>query len=301
MIQNYIFSPSDLEDYLLCPFRFYASACLKVKPETEWEVELTPPEIGRLLHKILEKFLRQKKNQGEKERILSLMDSEIALLQKNRPHLSQALLKNQKKRITRALLSFLEQEESDTAPRKTLIPKYFEWSFGKDSPPLLLTTPGGPIKIRGRVDRIDVDPIQKRFLVVDYKTGSTKITGNQIRAGKSLQLPLYILAVQQLLLPDYEPIGGLYYQLSDMTRDSGILHMDRLPDFLEIHPRNSSLIPAVQWDKTFEEIKGHVAHIVSEIQKSEFPSNPEPCDAYCPYRDICRVRNHFSQISPSKN
>ena len=280
-LDDHLFTPSELEAYLLCPFRFYARAFLKLKEETTWEVEMTPAETGQVLHRILERFFSSKKD------ILQLMEEVLTGFQKDRPHLSPVLFQLQKEKIARMLLSFVDQQQTEASKRGSLIPKQFEWSFSG------LTLEGSPpIRIRGRIDRIDVDSKQKRFLVIDYKTGSTKVTGKQIRSGEALQLPLYIMAVQKLLLPDYEPIGGVYFHLSDLSQKDGILHADRLPDFLELHPRSSSLVPAGQWDEIFETTRRRVGEIVTEIRKGEFLSKPEPCEPYCPYQDICRIRGN---------
>ncbi|MBI3540568.1 MAG: PD-(D/E)XK nuclease family protein [Deltaproteobacteria bacterium] len=280
-----IFSASELEDYLLCPYRFYARSILKLKPAFEWSLELTPVEIGNLIHHILDYFL--KKKEASKKFLLDTLETEMRRLHEERPQLLLVLLERQKKRIARTLLSFLEQYQCEQKERKSLKPRYLEWAFDDL---VIENAMGDPIRLRGRIDRIDVDPVNKRFLVIDYKTGSTKITGNQIIQGKSLQLPLYILAVQRTLLPDYEPIGALYYQLSDMTRNKGLLHAERLPEDLQIHPRSSSLIPAARWEETFQLIEERVRTIVAEIRKGVFTSHAEPCEAYCPYKDICKIR-----------
>lgn len=290
-LETHLFTPSELEDYRLCPYRFYAGTYLKLEEERIWEVEITPIETGRLIHRVLERFLKQSPSgdtETLKRRALQILDEEISLFSETRPNLSKVLLEISEKKIERTLASFVEDHLENRRQARTLQPLHFEWAFGTKTPPLVIK---GEIRIRGRIDRIDVDHKAKRFLVIDYKTGSTKITGNQILKGESLQLPLYVLAVQRLLLPDYEPIGGLYYQLSDMTMKDGILHADRLPPFLEIHPRSSSLIPAIKWDATLEGIEETVRSIVSEIRKGEFPSRPDPCEPYCPYRDICRIRS----------
>lgn len=294
-LDQHIFSASEIESYLLCPFRFYAQSYLKLTPETRWEVEMTPAETGFLLHRILEKFLKTHKKEENKQTLTSsivdLMEREVTDFETGRPHLSKILLERHKKRITRTLLSFLEDYLQEGA-QKALTPLHLEWSFGSDSLPLEIKgTNGKPIRIRGRVDRIDVDHERKRFLVIDYKTGSKKITGNEIRSGEALQLPLYILAVKKLLLKDYEPIGGLYYQLSDMTMVNGILHSERLPDFLELHPRSSSLVPDSQWDVIFSRVEDKVRHVVSQITEGFFSSGTEPCEPHCPYQDICRIRD----------
>jgi len=288
-LNDHVFSPTELEAYQLCPYRFYAQAFLKLQPEVHREVELTPPEIGQTLHRVLEKLM----SQGAKsfERASSLLEDELQTLLPTRPHLSKVLLEFQKKRMLRTLESFTEDLKEERSAASPLQPKYFEWSFGQRTPPLEIDDGhGGKIRVRGRIDRIDVDEERRQFLIVDYKTGSTKITGNQIKSGDALQLPLYVLAVQQLLLPGYEPIGGVYHQLSDMTKKDGLLHAERLPAFLDLHSRSSSIVPAAQWDATLENILTRVREIVDAIRSERFESHETACEPYCPYQDICRLR-----------
>ncbi len=295
-LDSHVFTPTELEAYLLCPFRFYAQAFLALKPPVERDVELTPPELGRLIHRVLERFLSQGQTgvsfDSLRRRILGLMNEEIVLIQAEHSNLSPVLLDLQKRRIERTLVSFVEDRIEEMKSETDLRPRYLEWSFGKNTPPLVIDALSGPpIRVSGRIDRIDVDDASKRFLVIDYKTGSTKTTGNQILSGDSLQLPLYILAVQRLLLPDHEPIGGLFHQLSDMSKKDGLLHADRLPPSLDIHPRSSSLVPGPKWEGVFRGIEDRVRYLVGEIRRGEFTSHPEACEPYCPYQDICRIRS----------
>ena len=56
-----------------------------------------------------------------------------------------------------------------------------------------------PIKISGQIDRVDVAD-DKTMIAYDYKlsTGSSK---EDIKSGRSLQLPIYLEALEQLILP----------------------------------------------------------------------------------------------------
>jgi hypothetical protein len=103
--------------------------------------------------------------------------------------------------------------------------------------------------------------------------------------------------VSQLLLPGYEPIGGLYHQLATMEKKDGLLHADRLPDGLEIHPRSSSLVPGAKWENAFQRILERIGEIIAEIENADFPSHSEPCEPYCPYQDICRIRSAAAEGS----
>jgi ATP-dependent helicase/DNAse subunit B len=293
-IRTHVFTATDLENFRLCPYRFYASAFLKLRQEDPLEVELTPAEIGSLVHKVLERLFVEGSAAGPSPLFPeNILNEELGILTADRPHLSRPLLTFQKRRIERMLASFVEDLERERAQASDWQPRFFEWSFGGDRPPLALKDADGhPVSFRGRIDRIDVNERLKRFLVVDYKTGSTRITGNQIKSGESLQLPLYLLAVQRLLLRDYEPAGAVYYQLSDMSKRDGLLHAERRPEHLDVGPRSSSCIPAAKWDEVLESIESKAGEVVSEIRNARaFASSPEPCEPFCPYQDICRMRS----------
>ncbi len=49
-------------------------------------------------------------------------------------------------------------------------------------------------------------------MIYDYKTGNIP-SGQKLKEGRFLQLPLYILAAQDLLGETYRVIAGGYYQL----------------------------------------------------------------------------------------
>ncbi|MBI2082941.1 MAG: PD-(D/E)XK nuclease family protein [Deltaproteobacteria bacterium] len=297
-LTDHLFTPSEFEDFLLCPFRFYVESYLGLEPIPPQEPELTPLEIGTLIHRILQFFFEKHAKEigiSSKDKLqASLRKITVQTLesyQKNRPHLIPALLSFQKERIEKTLTQVLEKEISMEQTKSSLKPTTFEWSFGKKGPLELPDGKGGGIRIKGRIDRIDVDHESKRFLIIDYKTGSQKITGNQLRRGEAFQLPLYLLAVQKLLLPEYEPIGGLYYHLSDLSMDAGMIRSSLLPDGFKIHPSSSSFFSEIEWKELFETTTKHLQSIVQEIREEKFPSREEPCEPWCPWKDLCKIRS----------
>ena len=89
----------------------------------------------------------------------------------------------------------------------------FEFSFGSpagDAVPIRLHEGSEEtVLLRGRIDRIDVAP-DRAFMVIDYKTGGSRSNLADITAGKALQLPLYIRAVETLTGLQ---AAGAYYTL----------------------------------------------------------------------------------------
>ena len=60
------------------------------------------------------------------------------------------------------------------------------------------------IKLRGKIDRIDLNEKENTFKVIDYKLGGTKPTADDLQNGISLQLPLYLFAAKELLKYEFE-------------------------------------------------------------------------------------------------
>ena len=73
-----------------------------------------------------------------------------------------------------------------------------------------------PVRLRGKIDRLDLSTDKSRARVLDYKTGKLPrgVRDDSLAGGEALQLPLYILAAQQIL-PNVavESASYLYFTL----------------------------------------------------------------------------------------
>jgi len=78
-----------------------------------------------------------------------------------------------------------------------------EFKIGSRSSPLpLKLSDDQTINIYGSVDRLEYDDVRNRLNICDYKTGSPKNTStltSEILSGTHLQLPLYAIAVDQMV------------------------------------------------------------------------------------------------------
>ncbi|HOD08918.1 MAG TPA: PD-(D/E)XK nuclease family protein, partial [Myxococcota bacterium] len=78
-----------------------------------------------------------------------------------------------------------------------------EFKIGSRSSPLPLKLSDDlTINIYGSVDRLEYDDVRNRLNICDYKTGSPKNTStltSEILSGTHLQLPLYAIAVDQMI------------------------------------------------------------------------------------------------------
>ena len=86
--------------------------------------------------------------------------------------------------------------------------------------------------LSGKIDRIDIDPYSARGIVQDYKSGKGAHTAREIDRELRLQIPLYILALRDLV--GVEPLGGVYRALAGRRLTRGMLResaRDDLPGF----------------------------------------------------------------------
>ena len=149
--------------------------------------------------------------------------------------------------------------------------------------PRAAPTAAGPIRLRGRIDRIDhVDAdLAQGLLVVDYKTGSLP-ERKSIDAGVAVQIPLYAIAAEQLL--GEHCIGGLYQQVGDKLARRACAEMKE---------RGKSITGDNQYAQTLENTVDAVGRYVLAMAAGRFDDLPAggKCPRGCAFREVC----HFSQ------
>ncbi|MGH9552915.1 MAG: PD-(D/E)XK nuclease family protein, partial [Terriglobales bacterium] len=192
-------------------------------------------------------------------------------------------------RLNRFFTKELQRAQQD---QEEFVPLLEEASFGmtfeaQSSPHLILNVGGRQVKIRGRIDRIDVaastlDSAEPRVRIIDYKSGSSPITKDDAYQGRNIQLPLYALAVERSILPGSKVVSGAYLSVS-----SG--------DFigrLAFDPSQSSSRSGSDDAALLNLTVQHVENFVTGIESGDFsvaPNTRTLC-ARCPHRPVCRVK-----------
>ena len=208
-------SPTSLERWAGCPFRYFMSHVLGIGSleEPEEAYSINPLEKGLLVHEILEKFIATVMKEGTMPRpgegwssrhrntlegIAGANFSEAEAEGRT----GRALMWNlDKQNILDDLHGFLEADSS-IRQRFGTSPAYLEASFGMggDSPPApeLELDQHGSLSFRGYIDRVDANEAGGQLLVMDYKTGAsaayTGLGDDPINKGRNLQLAVYSLA-----------------------------------------------------------------------------------------------------------
>jgi ATP-dependent helicase/nuclease subunit B len=212
------YSISQLELYAKCPFKYFIEKVLGLSIMEEPSEEIEAIEMGRILHVILFEFyttLREKKIHLNSCSEIEYQDAkkiifEIAHKIVNVSHFKSPLTFYDREKLfgidgnleESILYKFLEHERQTNE----FVPSFFEINFGslkKDgsdqilSSELPIETDG--IKLRGKIDRIDICESNSSYDIIDYKSTGTKPTAKQLKNGTSLQLPIYLFAAGELL------------------------------------------------------------------------------------------------------
>ncbi|HWB23057.1 MAG TPA: PD-(D/E)XK nuclease family protein, partial [Gaiellaceae bacterium] len=182
------------------------------------------------------------------------------------------------------------QEEADSP--LGLLPRRFEVGFGNDrSAPELQRgiELGNGLFASGKIDRIDVDPFSARGIMQDYKSGKGAFSARQIDDERRLQVPLYMLALRDLV--GIEPLGGVYRALSGSRGARGMLReeaRDDLPGF----SAKDYLDEETFWAQV-ETARTRAYEYAERMRAGDVLHDPKggECPAWCDLWTMCRVRH----------
>jgi hypothetical protein len=139
------------------------------------------------------------------------------------------------------------------------------------------------VRIRGRIDRIDVGSAGGRsvFNIIDYKLGTPpRFDLEDVRLGRSLQLALYTLAAYRLeiAMPGAVPFHMGYWSPRETGFVSGLKGKTKSID--------SAILASLE--TILDEL---VPKLVAMLRTGHFPvdSLDDKCTGRCVYRTICRV------------
>jgi ATP-dependent helicase/DNAse subunit B len=301
-----VFSPTALENYITCPFRFFLGHVLRLQSLEEPREDIEATDRGLAFHRALARLHRHLRERGVhlpeatvdghmQERLAEAVEEAA---RRAASEASEKLWRLEGQRLARAAQKYRahwEQFVKPWLPRGVQPqPAYFEVSFGLpaaagETPfgPLVIEVDGIEVRISGRIDRVDVAdlPDGPGFWIIDYKTGrSTYYTGSDLREFRRLQLTLYALAVEEVLLAGRRarPLGLAYW----LVADSG--PKVALPG----HPRHLAWLEEGKgWQTIRAELRRLVARLVAHIRQGAFPLKPrsKDCTQTCDFSQVCRI------------
>jgi PD-(D/E)XK nuclease superfamily len=194
--------------------------------------------------------------------------------------------------LRQTLLADLEGFVRDEASSDvSFVPRRLEVAFGSEraAPELQRGLAlGDGLWLSGKIDRIDVDPFSARGIVQDYKSGRGAHSARDIDREMRLQIPLYVLALRDLV--GVEPLGGVYRALSGKRVTRGMLResaREDLPGFA----RDDYLDEDAFWAQV-ETARERAAINAQRIRAGDVRHDPkgDGCPSWCDLWPICRVK-----------
>ncbi len=285
------FSVTELEKFADCSSSWFVERFLS---PGEIDYEFGPKERGSVAHATLNRFHSRLPRELGVERVA---DADAAgALELMHACLAEALTtvrlpatptgKVAVRALERDLEGYLRAEVALGLP---LAPRDFEVRFGMSTaaPGLKEGLKLDGFVVSGTIDRIDRDPdMSARGVVWDYKSGRSVHSAAQIEDQWRLQIPLYLLAVRELL--GVEPVAGFYRALAGEREARGMAVRG------EVKPRysNDALDETAFWGKVDLAVE-RANEIVRRIRAGDVRHDPLPgsCPDWCRRRNagICRV------------
>jgi ATP-dependent helicase/DNAse subunit B len=278
-------SASALNDYGQCPFRYFAHRILGLDAVPPPEQGMDVRQRGTLMHDILERTYRALHGvtiaPEHLDHALALLETHLAERLPGAPERlgfrRSAVWAGEQTAIRRILRQVVTRDFSDAAPPAPLTtdartPLEVERAFGGRDAPLTLTLDDGVrIRVRGVIDRIDRSG--GGLIIIDYKSGSTKIDSVEITSGRNVQMLVYLEAARALY-PD-ALIGGLFWHMPN-SRASGLLDL-RADEAKTILMRG----------------RARLARHIRAMRAGDFRSRPNKltggkCSAHCDFYQLCR-------------
>lgn len=287
-----IYSSTYLESYSKCPFAFFMKYILHIDEIDIEDEGYNPMDIGSIYHEVLRSYYFKYKDDIE----LYVRDEDEFDIDNTLDYLNTLVLdeargmkldieKRSSSLVLESIYMYLKDYiKSDINRLKTdsekSIPLEFEVEFGR-SREFLLDTDDRGIKLTGKIDRIDKILDEEKYILIDYKSGSSGIYDiESMREGLSLQLPIYILSQEEKNI-----VLGMYGEIknSKFSWKIGVIDQTSI-----ITKKNKGAISTEEKDDLMRITRENIVNIVDGISKADFSVNPKECSSYCIYKDICR-------------
>jgi len=289
-----VFSATELERFADC-----SSAWLVERVVDPKRIDAEPDALlrGQVVHTALNRFYSTLPRELDSERVTP--ENLGGALELVRRCLDDALESGvrldltdlQQAELRHSLLADLEGFVRDEAASEiAFVPRRLEVGFGTDraAPELQRGLPlAEDLWLSGKIDRIDVDPFSARGIVQDYKSGKGAHSARDIERELRLQIPLYMLALRDLV--GLEPLGGVYRALAGRRLTRGMVRAsarDDLPGFA----KDDYLDEREFWGQV-EAARERAADNARRIRAGDVQHDPkgDGCPSWCDLWPICRV------------
>lgn len=269
------FSPSALQDMARCPMKYFLAkgVGLREKDEVLSRAELAPDLRGTAYHEILMDYYQKLYQDGLTGQLFDSaltqrLDEAVArhyTAQSYKqfgiyPVIWQLLLQD----VRDKLADFVVQ---DAQHLEGYIPSIFETQFEKIYAP----SPDLQIRLKGIIDRIDVNTARGTFRVLDYKSGR--------HGGKDLAADMFKKVILQPFI--YLILAAQQPQTQGLQADGAAL--------LNINKGyNRQELSRAGFEAVRPRAEQFIALLMNWVQQGRFFISPGEHCQYCPYTAICR-------------
>lgn len=310
LLETAVLSPSAIELYLECPYKWFSQRRLKIE---SIDAEFGPLAFGSFAHKVFEALHEQLRvtglrrvtsnNLAECDRLLDwqfdrLFEEERYTYNKNAFIPLTQLERLRAEQLRRELHDFLRREAE-------LLPNFEPWKhelkFGWDTPFVY-----AGVLIRGSIDRVDVDA-QGRAVVFDYKqsVGSAyafwpkdenvesplqDANGRAIVLPRKMQALIYAQVVRRLM--GLVPVAAVYIGYGKKAGIAGLFDERVLHPDVDLGGINPKRCGTSEMLDVLDRCEEAVAFRLASLMQGEIapcPLDEEAC-RYCPVV-CCDVRD----------
>jgi len=311
-LREHVWSASSLEVWAQCPVKWFVQRMLRAE---DLDPEPEPLARGSLAHAALKdtlEGLRERTGSARLTRARLGLAKELLLqaLSRHEAELPLSAAPERRPGLRRRLEADLERYLEHAAEYESpLEPKYLELGFGfgeqardpaepstDPTPPALASQPqpapllpaldlGNGLRLRGRIDRVDIAAGGGQGVVYDYKGRLAPPAAKWTEQG-NVQVALYMRAVEELL--GLEAAGGFYQPLSGGDlRARGVLDGE---SGVEIECVRGEVRERAEVRELLDQAVATARAAAVQAGRGELEPRPRTC-AYrggCMYPTICR-------------
>jgi ATP-dependent helicase/nuclease subunit B len=277
------YSPTALQNFAACPYRFFLQAIHRLEPREEPEAleTIDPLTRGGLFAEVQYETLSALREIEALPITPETLDDAFELLDERLDEVAERWHDDLAPAIERVWRDGIDSIRADLREwlrraandPENWRPEWFELGFGLServqADPRSSAAPveiEGGLRLRGSIDLLERDPAG-RIRVTDHKTGKVRAAKNfVIGGGKTLQPIFYALAAEQVLK---EPIyaGRLYYCTATGGYEERVVEID---------------------DRARNSARDFVAIVKEALEAGFLPAAPDSreCD-WCDYKRVC--------------
>ena len=277
------FSANQIETYIDCPFRFMMRTMLHLSERETPALSFDRRIMGIIYHNALEEFyahytgqLLEETSLDEALETMTRVATEaftqtVGAFAQAYPGIAQV----ERTRILQKLTHHVESHHGEGS--NGWKPSHAEVTFGEalnsGSDPLSkpdyfsLRLDDQDYLFAGRIDRVDRND-QNEARIVDYKTSLGSIAEKDIKEGRNIQLSLYAMALEKVLMPDVQCSETIYLKIGN--------------DETKGNPKKGT-------EGVREAAQEAIATAIHSIQAGVFhpKAHTKSCN-YCPKNKVCR-------------